>query len=686
MSRRGRTKPSGLVAYAVASALALTLFAVLEAVHPYCFLQDDNRDIFLPFYVHDYRAAADGQLALYNFYQSLGKPHFATGQVAALQPVVYISIFLSKAIFGHVFASIDILTLIYLLLGAAGAVALIRLLRYSDAAAVFVATAWVASPFNILTSQSWATYSPVVGLLPWLVLSTLMIYRRRFASGGVLFVIGHLLFFYVGAPQFFLYAGMLEIGIVVWVAVADFRARSIGYEELARVAMAFTGLTAGVVLLTLPLLLPMWNTTMQSAFRGRSAPNPHICSIPVSHFLNGIALPFEQLFNPRDGEWCEHLLPASLTHQGYVATLLLCAWPLVRRRSKDEQGRTTDALFAIGIILLIGAFGGLVQFTSVLPMVNRFRWPFKFFGFANLLLVVCAAPALDALLAGRARALAFLAIAIQFINLIAVDITFPIAGFFEHLDPVPLREPLRNVLASSRTLTLGCRPAAGGLSRGSTVATLGYDYATLWKLHYFGGYDPLVPLQNYQATLRLDYNAVLCVDPHQVPIDYFRRWGIGYYILDAPSAPSYEPSLTQLGMRRIAREPERVVMFDPLAPSLVSGPGCTMRSLGSFGDDLTAVVDCARDSTVTLRFLFNPDFVVRIDGRETQPAPTAEGQIALPVLHGTHLIRVAYEDAAFTAGLRIATATIAAAALAFLLIRLERSRRRRPASPPSARR
>src|SRR6185436_13385555 len=167
----GRGLPRGEVMrrYLIAFALIAAFFTAAEVARPYYFFQDDNRDIFLPFYVHNYRAALDGQLAQFNFFQSLGKPHFASGQVAAFSPVPYLAIFLSSAIFGHVFAAVDILVLIYLLIGAAGMVFLGRRLGFSDSASIFAAVSWPITPFNMLTSQSWTTYPPVIGLMPWIL-------------------------------------------------------------------------------------------------------------------------------------------------------------------------------------------------------------------------------------------------------------------------------------------------------------------------------------------------------------------------------------------------------------------------------------------------------------------------------------------------------------------------------------
>src|SRR5659263_672398 len=52
----------------------LLFFVIIEIRHPYMFLQDDNRDLGLPNFVHAYRSLMNGEIALFNFHQYLGTP------------------------------------------------------------------------------------------------------------------------------------------------------------------------------------------------------------------------------------------------------------------------------------------------------------------------------------------------------------------------------------------------------------------------------------------------------------------------------------------------------------------------------------------------------------------------------------------------------------------------------------
>lgn len=663
-----------LAPYLIAIVIAVAFFALVEKVRPYYFFQDDNRDIFVPLYLHNYRAAADGQLAQYNFFQSLGRPHFGSGQVAALQPVNYLAIFLSYKVLGHPFATADIYLLLYLLMGVCGAVFLARLLGFSNTAAVFASVAWAYTPFNMLVSQSWTTYPPVIGTLPWILASALLVYRGRRVLGGWIFVLSHLVLIYVGAPQFVLYAGYAEAGLIVFVGFTDYAMKRLSNADAKRTAIAFALLVAVVAGLSMPLVYPMWKHTQLSAFRsGRLGDGAlRVCSIQPMQLVNGLFVPQTRFYKGSGGEWCGTNFPASFVHQGYLVTLLVFAYPWLRRKLREDQRVACDAAMATGVILALAMMGWLTHFVAMIPVANRMRWPFKYFGFANLLFVVVATASFEVLLsrfrATLRTAAGVLLIALQMVNVTALDLSFPDQAFFEHLDPVPLQEPLKEKLGAGRILTMGWK---GGAKR-HTLYTIGYDYATLWELHYFGGYDPLVPSRNLQFTYTLDYTAIINRHPKNIRFDYLRFWGVRWYVVTPYFRDMYVPALEARGFRLAFKDPQREVFEDPLAEPIVGSPDCRTLSIGRLGDDLTAILDCARDAEVRLRFLSHPYFTATIDGTPVEITTKASSQMTIPVPRGRHRMQLAYDDPAIDIGMSIGLMTVAAAA-AYLVLRRRRT-------------
>lgn len=662
----GLTRWQSLAPYVAACAIVIAFVAIAETVRPYYFLQDDNRDIFLPFYLHNYRAALDGQLAQYNWYQSLGKPHFATGQVAALHPVPYVSIFLSNLFAGHVFASVEILVLIYLLIGAIGVVYLIRLLGFSDAAGVFAATSWTLTPFNMLISQSWTTYPPMIGLMPWALAGTLLIYRTRFRAGVPMFLLSNLGIFYVGAPQFMLYAMAIEAGVLVLLAAFEWKAGVFSRVGARRALLVYIVTGVIIVGLSMPLLLPMWKHVQLSAFRSApmSEASLRVCCIGPIQLFNGLVLPWHRFYPPEGPLWCGTSFPASFPHPGFLATIFIILFPWMRRRHPPEKRRVLDACFVVALLFLLAALGYLTSIIAWIPVANRFRWPFKYLGFAEFLFALCTVAAFDVIRA-RAKGIVMTAmIAIQFANLAVLDLTFPAQAFFEHLDPVPLHEPLRPLFQSGRSISIGWERSG----KKYTIESLGYDYATLWELHYFGGYDPLVPARNYYHTLKLDYIAVLRYLPDKIPVGYLRRWGVRWYILNQPYAPLYEHALARRGLKRVATGPHRIVLEDPQAPPMVHSDDCTTGAFGRKGDDFTVSVQCRRNSLVRFRFLSHPYISATVDGRPGEIHFTRNHQqIVVRVPEGRHEVRLVYDDPWIPIGMWIALFT-ACASVIFLFL------------------
>ena len=101
-------------------------FAVIELIHPYYFLMDDNQNYYLYVYTHSYKALIQGEISLFNFHQFLGVPFFAAGQTGTLNPVIIISLFLSRLFFGEYYAAMDIMAYLLLSITAIGMFLIIK--------------------------------------------------------------------------------------------------------------------------------------------------------------------------------------------------------------------------------------------------------------------------------------------------------------------------------------------------------------------------------------------------------------------------------------------------------------------------------------------------------------------------------------------------------------------------------
>ncbi|MEJ2010497.1 MAG: hypothetical protein P8Z30_20480, partial [Acidobacteriota bacterium] len=97
-------------------ATACLLLLVLEFRSPYYFLQDDGLEDFLPSYFHNWHSLLAGHLPLYDFHIFAGIPHLSMGQTGVFYIPQYVAMFLSQSIWGHPFATIDLLAFMHALL------------------------------------------------------------------------------------------------------------------------------------------------------------------------------------------------------------------------------------------------------------------------------------------------------------------------------------------------------------------------------------------------------------------------------------------------------------------------------------------------------------------------------------------------------------------------------------------
>lgn len=127
--------------------LVIAGLALIEAGHPYYFLQCDNRDYFLPAFVHNTRAMLGGEFPLYNFHQHLGTP--VTLPYGALYPPNYCAVLLSGWLFGNPFATMELLAFLHLTLAALGFFRLMRLFELDEAACLFGGLGWAFCAFVV---------------------------------------------------------------------------------------------------------------------------------------------------------------------------------------------------------------------------------------------------------------------------------------------------------------------------------------------------------------------------------------------------------------------------------------------------------------------------------------------------------------------------------------------------------
>ncbi len=663
--------------------VVLSLGAVLAAIEcrwPYYFLQDDSRDLGVPYLVHNLRALRGGEIAQFNFYQFAGIPHLSNGNSAALYPPGYAATLLSYAVLGHPFGAMDFVVIFHLLAGAIGTFLLLRLIASDARAAFWGALTYELNSFVIYVSTCWGGLSGSAAYFPWMLYFALRLLDGAPRAGAGLLA-AHLLLFFMGYPQALLYCAVFELMVFALAAALRFRPDRAG---VAAAVWRYAANWALTLIFSLPLLLPMWHQTTISASRDQALSWDVFRStaFPIGSWLSGLFDPFSntRYASTPIANWLDRSMPY-LSHIGY-ATLALIGVGLAAffREAMDATRKKYCAICLGGaLVSFLWSIGGYARIMYVIPVFNRFRWPFKVQLYTAFFLVAIAAIGLAWLLGAlrsrwAVRSVFAAATLATLANFLLLYLLLPARTFRTHLESVPLTEPLRERLREGRMLAVGYR-----FEDQKSANSVGFDYATLWGLESIAGYDPLMPARNSEVGLGLDHMASYQGPPGQLPIAHLRRWGVRWYIV-SNAAPEYPPVLLKNGMTPQFRDGNRTVYLDSEASPLV----CWERG-GVAGieyrlttNTIQADVDSRQEDRLRLRFVGNPFFSASVDGRQRDLITDEYGQMSLRVPAGRHRIVVRYRDPYFVLGTLLAAA--AAALLAGMAL-VRRARSARPGTP-----
>lgn len=632
---------------------------------PYYFLQDDNRDYFLPYLVHNWRSLLEGQFPLYNFHQYSGIP--GGGLSESFFVPAYLATFLSQRLFGHPFAAIDFLAIGHLALGALGWLAFFRSLGLRRAAAVFGALAAVLNAFMIYGSASWVFVAVVGACFAWMLFFGLAFLRRPSAANFLGLITAHLWLFYAGYPQYFLYASGFEVLLLAgfWLTgVAQLPSTG----RLAQL-LQYCAAWIYVALLAAPMLLPLWRQMVTSEHR-RAALNPVEF---LSYFITPLAW-IAGLLNPFTNDAPKNIGDSLrfLPHVGYLTIVLAggaACWALTGKLDPVRR-RLAFAMLGMAVLTIALSMGLFASWLYRMPLYNRFRWPFKYLLFGNTFMVMLAALALDHFLENvvqpvsrrTAGALCLVLCIVNFLVLYTAVTPKPFRTFYE---PIPLEEPLKEKLGDGKIFTLGYP-----WGYRTPAPSLGFDYATLWGLYHFAGYDPLVPEANHSLALRLDYFSSFEREAEFLPWDRLRRWGVRWYVV-GNEIRNYDPALLARGLAVIHRDAQRTVFRDPLAQPLVfwEDGGTDPVESRITTNNIQVRTQRPEAGRLCLNFLWKQRFEAQIDGQPSLLESNPDGQMTVNVPAGRHSILVEYRDPDLKPGVWLALAGAALALLHAIILR-----------------
>ena len=651
--------------------LTIGMLAVIELQHPYYFLHDDNVHQNLPYYIHNLRAVLAGEFPLFNFHQFLGTPVFSCIQSAALYLPNYGALCLSKLFLGHYFGTMEFIAGFHLLLAVLGFFWLMRSFGLNEWSCCFGAIAWAFCGFVMTAGNSWIQVVGYAAYFPWILLFSLRLLGRFELSSFTILVILRVLALFIGYPPYFIYTVTFDIlaMLLLYFVFANTHPLSRKYGTVYRPdrgGFMFFLIKQGinylcVALLAAPLLLPaMYQIGLNTK---RKAPlnweEYSLYSYKLSYWLNGLFTPLSDM---KCDYWSEQQF---LSHIGWL-TLLFCVATVWQ---KSVNRRLVLVFLGLALFAFLWANDTFVtRLFYYLPFYNRQRWPFKLAFFTSFFLVVVASFGFDAWYqrikgsSVRNRAMLVILLLLHSGNFLVLYSSTPQRVFSNNFEYVPYAEQLQETMKTGRIVTVVPRDARDEgkpVTHSFTFPLLGFNYATIFGLYHFAGYEQLLSEKNSTAALGLYFSADFYVDsdtPFNPPADdlkYFRKWGVKWYILD--NKVRFEGSNL---LKTVSQDEHRTVLYDAAAKPFVfwqDDPSAGGSDYLFSTNRINVATERKNSGQLLVNVLYNPFFVATVDGRSEKITETADMQILIPIPPGRHVVEIAYVDPYFVTGLYIAS-------------------------------
>jgi hypothetical protein len=604
----------------------------------------------------------------------LGIPELAGGLSAALYPVTYLSLSLSKLLFGHYFAGIDIQAIFHLIFGGLGLFILLKELKLDGKSCLFGALTYPLCSFNLYTSNAWIIIGGPISYFPWLVFLGLKLIRTRAQQTFsrkyfILLILARLMIAFVGHTQYFIYSIFFEVFTVILLTLILPGEKSI--KQLRRPIANYLLSLAATAILSLPLHLPMLWQMVNSFSRSGAYDLGGLMDggLLLNEWIAGFTWPFA--FR---GDATARLYDIEFT--GLVtlvfiveALIAMVTILILKTRNKMAQDQTPKKVTLAALIFLAAAGICFCWVTNTvvpyiiqyIPVLNRFRWPYKvqlFLSFYLIALSACGFYLFFKKLAAKKALEMFIVTALILIQLFTFYqlyiVGLPKSGR-THKDPIPLSEPLQAQMKDGRIISVGF-----DIEDQYTIKTIGFNYATLWGLYQIGGYDPIKPKINFDASLGLEYASYFDGSLNEEPqrVEYLRKWGVKWYVVE----PKYISRYGELNFAQVAyRDSTRIVYRDDQARPFFYWES-NQNSAGIQSqikiNSIRLQVNHEKTDNLLINFMYNPFFKATLDG-EKLTIPNTKGQISVKVPAGSHVVNLQYTDPFFNIGLYLALLYIA---------------------------
>ena len=651
------------------------LFIGCEITHPYYFLQDDNGDWFVCNFEHTVRSAFSGELAFYNFHQFSGIPHLEKGQTGVLNPIVYLAWIVSHALFGHSCAVIEIIAFLYTLLGGISMFYLLRKFKLNEVASVIGGISWAFNAFSIVLGANWIIVIMTTGCFPLMVLADLYLLDEFSIKKILIASLPRLMCLYIGHPQFFIHASFFEIIVAITYLFASTGKNKKAFYQFGKYFMSFIPL----MVWSLPLLLPMYCAMQNSADRGGELSFDTFFSLSSDFrsWLVSLVYPFTSRMHGYDlshgisGDEGLMRMQTVTGHIGYVMLIsLVAAILLFIKQYKKKNDEKTCIFMMLPGLLVASLWTFSMLFNRVIyhiPLMNRFRWPFKLMLYVNFFLIVIGAAGLSYLIkmaqkrikGKTAKIVSHFLVLCVIVNFSVLYFAFPSRAIvFENSGDKPYSDPFCSIIGEKRYISKAGVNISVDVDTwrimGDAPAGLDANFATYYGMNSRSGCDQLVTRESaeYRAILEDQTdNTGMISSLDETEVYQLRLQGVSYYV----ARPEDEDFFSSLGIEKVAEDKGRVLFYDPNAMPLayvISENGEYLGEVKDFTQKVNSLEvntdEAFENGYIVFNYVRQRNFHGYIDGTEVPVEKGVYlGSMVINCPAGKHHVSVVYEDHVF---------------------------------------
>ena len=674
-------------------AVALTIAAflsILELIYPLYFFKNDNIDSYVCVYKYAFESLTKGDVALYNFHQFLGTPFFAQGQNGSVYLPALISVFLSESLFTSAHYSVEISMFIHLMIAGVSMYRLCEKLSVKRTVSFIASVSWALNSFTIYEGRVWLIVVIASAWLPLMICTTLNLIDNGNLRTYLLAAIPRAIFFYGGHPQFWTYAVIFEFLFFSLLTVITYYRNKLQIRTiLFRYVISYIPTT----LICLPLLLPMWKVMSTSSSRSAALDVESFLAhnYDIRSLLIGILFPFMQIDGFEAKNTFEEIA-INASHYGYVlffATVFFIIMTFRSLRNGKKEPINNIALASLSS-LIIGVLWECSKTVNRLiyfiPILNRFRWPYKLnievMFFAVLLGAVCLNCLTKNLKAKRMPLISITLIGVTILNFAFLYMVIPPKYHGVRVEgDYTAHHEYYELLSDKRYVSIGFPQWTFNedLSQEpASVEELNFNTATYFGLENYSGYDVMSSQNEFEENGEFELiplTGSIC-NPTDAFIDHMRQLGVSIYLVsdyahfDQYNEESFtreagNPEITEYlldhGMTELYSEGTVTVFSDPEALFPVyyisdNMPIAAQYSIGT-NDLIIETPDSFEGGTIHINYNYNDNFAGLIDGQKADIELQEDlNTMLIDVPEGAHTIRIEYKDRLLMTGVAICIA------------------------------